>query len=94
METKGDDVVEHFLYTSTHDRILFFTNQGKVYQTVAYEIPKSTRIGRGRALVNFLDLTRDDFVTAVLPLARVGIESSAEEAKDKMVPQNFLMMAS
>lgn len=93
METKGDDVVEHFLYTSTHDRILFFTNQGKVYQTVAYEIPKSTRIGRGRALVNFLDLTRDDFVTAVLPLARAGSESLEEETKDKRLPPKFLIMA-
>ena len=93
METKGDDVVEHFLYTSTHDRILFFTNQGKVYQTIAYEIPKSTRIGRGRALVNFLDLTRDDFVTAVLPLERADVESSAEETKDKRLPPKFLIMA-
>jgi len=93
METKGEDVVEHFLYTSTHDRILFFTNQGRVYQTIAYEIPKSTRVGRGRALVNFLDLARDDFVTAVLPLERVGAGYSDEAEKDKSLPPKFLIMA-
>jgi len=54
METKGEDVIEHFLYASTHDRLLFFTAKGKVYQTVAYEIPKSTRIGRGRANHSYL----------------------------------------
>jgi DNA gyrase subunit A len=83
METKGEDVVEHFIACSTHDRLLFFTAQGKVYQTLAYEIPKSTRIGRGRALVNFLDLARDDFVTAILSL-----EKEEQEEKSK-----FLIMA-
>jgi len=85
MQTKGEDVVEHFLSASTHDRLLFFTAQGKVYQTLAYEIPKSTRVGRGRALVNFLDLERDDFVTAILSQERV-----TEDSKDK---PKFLVMA-
>ncbi len=71
METRGEDVVEHSLACSTHDRLLFFTARGKVYQTLAYEIPKSTRVGRGKALPNFLDLERDDFVTALLSLERI-----------------------
>lgn len=87
METKGEDVVEHFLYTSTHDRLLFFTAQGKVYQSIAYEIPKSTRIGRGRALVNFLDLSRDDFVSAVLSLERL------DKAVLEVEAPKFLTMA-
>ncbi|MBI1888753.1 MAG: DNA gyrase subunit A, partial [Candidatus Spechtbacteria bacterium] len=78
METKGEDVVQHFLAASTHDRLLFFTAYGKVYQTIAYEIPKSTRIGRGKALANFLDLERDDFVTAILSLERMGREQGRE----------------
>jgi len=81
METKGEDVVEHFITCSTHDRLLFFTAQGKVYQTLAYEIPKSTRVGRGRALVNFLDLERNDSVTAILSLEkRTAAESDSAEA--------------
>lgn len=100
METKGEDIVEHFLYASTHDRLLFFTAQGKVYQTVAYEIPKSTRVGRGRALANFLELEREDFVTAVLSMERVektaesvasrGIETDQPQAKSL---DGFLVMA-
>jgi len=102
METRGEDVVEHFLFASTHDRLLFFTNQGKVYQTIAYEIPKSTRVGRGRALVNFLDLDRDDYVTAVLSLERAGKPAESPEgiqagsADVKGVggePPKFLVMA-
>ena len=90
METKGEDVVEHFIAASTHDRLLFFTAKGKVYQTVAYEIPKSTRLGRGRALANFLDLERNDFVTAILSLERMIKEK--EEAGSKEEPK-FLVMA-
>jgi len=70
METRGEDVVSHFLSASTHDRLLFFTNRGRVFQTLAYEIPASTRTGRGKALVNFLDLQKDESVTAVIPLDR------------------------
>jgi DNA gyrase subunit A len=98
METKGEDVVEHFLYTSTHDRLLFFTAQGKVYQSIAYEIPKSTRTGRGRALVNFLDLSRDDFVSAVLSLERLdraapeGGEPRPDSKSGREAPK-FLTMA-
>lgn len=96
METKGEDVVEHSLACSTHDRLLFFTARGKAYQTLAYEIPKSTRIGRGKALPNFLDLERDDFVTALLSLERIkdadGQAGPPAGRAGKVKPQ-FLMMA-
>ncbi len=82
METKGEDVVEHFLFASTHDRLLFFTAQGKVYQTVAYEIPKSTRVGRGRALANFLELAREDFVTAILSIEKRGEPAESLASRD------------
>lgn len=74
METKGEDVVKHLLYASTHDRLLFFTTKGRVFQTLAYEIPKSTRTGRGKALVNFLELASDEQVTAVVPLDKAVAE--------------------
>ena len=80
METRGEDVVSHFLSASTHDRLLFFTNQGRVFQTLAYEIPSSTRTGRGKALVNFLDLQKEEFVTAIIPLTRGG-ENKVQEGK-------------
>ena len=70
MEQKDEDVAGHFFSASTHDRILFFTSGGRVLQTLAYEIPRSTRVGKGKALANFLDLSAEDAVTAVISLDR------------------------
>ncbi|MEX0869834.1 MAG: DNA gyrase subunit A [Candidatus Spechtbacterales bacterium] len=70
METRGEDVVSHFISASTHDRLLFFTNKGRVFQTLAYEIPQSTRTARGKALANFLDLPKEELVTTIVPLDR------------------------
>lgn len=81
METRGEDVVSHFLSASTHDRLLFFTNQGRVFQTLAYEIPASTRTGRGKALVNFLDLQKEEAVTAIIPLDR-AVAAEGDSPKD------------
>ncbi len=82
METRGDDVVDHFLTASTHDELLFFTNTGKVFKTFAYELPGSTRTGRGKALVNFLDLHKEEWVTTIVPLRK------GQEMKN-----SFLVMA-
>jgi DNA gyrase subunit A len=49
---------------------LFFSNQGKVYQTKAYEIPEATRVSRGRAIVNILGLSSEEKISAVVPLER------------------------
>jgi DNA gyrase subunit A len=84
METRGDDVVAYFFAASTHDRLLFFTTQGRVFQTLAYEIPESTRTGRGKALANFLELQKDEEVSAVVPLDR------GED--DKKKNDTFLLM--
>lgn len=87
METRGDDVIEHFLTASTHDQLLFFTNQGRVFKTVAYEIPASTRTARGKALVNFLDLQKNEEVTTIVPLKNIKVSKSKEDQG-----QGFLVM--
>jgi len=56
LKTVGDDIVEQSLVANTHDRILFFCDSGRVFQTLAYEIPEGTRLAKGRALANFLEL--------------------------------------
>ncbi len=68
--TKGEDIVKRFLVTLTHDELLFFTTKGRVYKTAAWEIPEGTRVSRGRALVNFLNLAGDEGVHAVLPFKK------------------------
>jgi len=60
-----DDAVEHLLYTSTHDFVLFFTNLGRVYKIKGYKIPQFGRTSKGLPVVNFLNLEEGEFLQAV-----------------------------
>ncbi len=84
MTTMQDDVVEHFIYASTHDYLLFFTDSGKIFQTQVYEIPEGTRVARGRGLLNFLELSPSEKVLSLVPI------SKSETSEDKKV--KFLVM--
>ncbi|MCP2034488.1 DNA gyrase subunit A [Planomicrobium sp. HSC-17F08] len=66
MGTNEDDFVEHMLYTSTHDTILFFTSKGKVYRKKGYQVPEYGRTAKGLPLVNLLEISKDEKVTAVI----------------------------
>ncbi len=63
---KEGDEVEKLLGVMTHDNLLFFTNNGKVFQTKSYEIPESSRTSKGQSIVNFLQLSQEEKVTAVI----------------------------
>src|SRR5215213_3249109 len=67
MNMKEGDYIEHLHVCSTHDYLLFFTNQGKVYRLKVYELPEGSRTAKGRALVNLLPLKDKEQVTAVIP---------------------------
>ena len=64
---KEGDYIEHLHVCSTHDYLLFFTNQGKVYRVKVYELPEGSRASRGRALANFLPLKDKEKVMSVIP---------------------------
>jgi len=64
--TKEEESVQNLLTTNTHDNILFFTNRGRVFQLMAYDIPQASRTAKGQALVNFLQLAPNEKVTALL----------------------------
>jgi len=64
--TRKGDEIQKMLGVMTHDNLLFFTNSGKVFQTKAYEIPESTRIAKGQSIVNFLSLSQEESVTAII----------------------------
>ncbi|MEO4055380.1 DNA gyrase subunit A [Solibacillus sp. CAU 1738] len=66
MGTNEDDFVEHLLFTSTHDTILFFTSKGKVFRAKGYEIPEYGRTAKGLPLVNLLNVEKDEKVTAMI----------------------------
>ena len=70
MTTREEDYAEQMLVTSTHDEIMFFTNRGRVYSMKGYEIPEAGRTARGTAIVNLLQLTGGEKVTAMIPLPR------------------------
>ncbi|MDR3022339.1 MAG: DNA gyrase subunit A [Clostridiales bacterium] len=65
---KEEDFVVKMFVASTHADILFFTNFGKVYSIKGYEVPEASRIARGRAIVNLLNLEENEKVSAVIPL--------------------------
>src|SRR5829696_331933 len=67
MNMKEGDYIEHLHVCSTHDFLLFFTNQGKVYRLKVYELPEGSRNSRGRALVNVLPLKDKERVMSVIP---------------------------
>ena len=81
-KTKEDDFVETMFTTSTHDDLMFFTNMGKVYRLKGYEVPEAARMGRGRAVVNLLQLEQGEKVTTLLPVV-----------KDDVNDDCFLMLA-
>lgn len=68
MTKKEEDEIDHIYTATTHDDLLFFTDKGKVYGTKAWEIPPSSRQGKGQALVNFLNLEQDEKVLSILPV--------------------------
>ncbi len=70
MKTVGEDIVEHFLIANTHDELLFFTDSGKVFKTLVYEIPKGSRVAKGRGLLNFLELSNHEKVLSIIPLGK------------------------
>ena len=68
METIENDYIEELLMTTTHHYLMFFTNTGKVYRMKAYEIPEAGRTARGTAIINLLQLSSGEKITAVIPI--------------------------
>jgi len=67
-KTKEEDYIENIFVSSTHDDIMFFTNLGRVYRIKGYEIPEAGRTAKGRAIINLLQLSSGEKVTATIPV--------------------------
>lgn len=65
---RGDDVVEHFFVTSTHNYLLFFTNHGRVYRTKCYELAEAGRDAKGQHVANVMAFQPDEHIAQVLDL--------------------------
>ncbi|MCL5057566.1 MAG: DNA gyrase subunit A [Actinobacteria bacterium] len=68
MGTKEEDFVKHLFITSTHHYFLFFTNRGKVYRLKVHELPEGGRTAKGTAIVNLIQIDRDERINAVIPV--------------------------
>ncbi|KWX23504.1 Mle gyrA intein [Mycolicibacterium wolinskyi] len=65
---KADDIVNHFFVCSTHDWILFFTTQGRVYRAKAYDLPEASRTARGQHVANLLAFQPEERIAQVIQL--------------------------
>jgi DNA gyrase subunit A len=66
--TKDDEYVEHLFVATNHNYILFFTEKGNCYWLKVYEIPEGSRLSRGRAIVNMIDIQKDDSIKTFVPV--------------------------
>jgi DNA gyrase subunit A len=65
---KQDDIVAHFFVCSTHDWILFFTTQGRVYRAKAYDLPEASRTARGQHVANLLAFQPEERIAQVIQI--------------------------
>ena len=69
VDIKEGDFLQHLFVASTHDFLLFFTNEGRVYWKKVYELPTLARNARGRALAKVLELKEGEVVNSILPVS-------------------------
>jgi DNA gyrase subunit A len=74
MTTGENDFVENLFIASTHHYLLVFTTKGKVYRLRVHEIPEAGRTAKGTAIVNLLNISQDEKMTATMPVREFGTE--------------------
>jgi len=72
LTTKEEDTVDHLITTTTHSDLLVFTTRGRVFQLKAYDVPTASRTAKGQAIVNFLQLSPNETVAAIMSLEELG----------------------
>ena len=68
LTTREEDFVKHLVSTTTHSKLLFFTNKGRVFRLNAYEIPEGKRQAKGTAIVNLLQLEKKKKIATLLAI--------------------------
>ena len=70
MKTRKDDFAERIFIASTHQYILFFTDKGNVYWLKVFKVPEGGRLAKGRAIVNLLEMEKDEHVAGLIPIKK------------------------
>ena len=81
MTTKEEDVIAQIITANSHDYLLFFTSQGRIFRLKAYEVPQASLSAKGTAAVNMLNLHPDEKVTSII------------KRSDEVSSDGFLFMA-
>ena len=68
LTTREEDFVKHLITTTTHSRLLFFTNKGRVFRLDAFEVPEGKRQSKGTAIVNLLQLAPGEKIATLLAI--------------------------
>lgn len=67
--TYDDDAISEFIVAKAHDTLLFVTNLGRLHKLKVYEAPEASRTAKGKALVNLIELVRDEVVVGIIPVS-------------------------
>jgi len=65
--TYEDDFIESFFISNTHDTLMFVTDRGQLYWLKVYKIPEGSRTAKGKAVVNLINLDKDEKIKAIIP---------------------------
>ncbi len=68
LHTREEDFVETLFVSSSHSNLLFFTDRGRMYKIKGYQIPESSRAAKGTAIVNLIEIEKDEKITAMIPI--------------------------
>tara|TARA_R110000868_G_scaffold306734_1_gene568036 strand:- start:64809 stop:67283 length:2475 start_codon:yes stop_codon:yes gene_type:complete len=83
--TRDEEYVEHLFVATNHNYILFFTENGKCYWLKVYEIPEGGRLSRGRAIVNLIEIDKEDQIKTFVPVKTLD--------EGDYVKNQFILMA-
>jgi len=83
-DTKDTDNVYHITTAMAHDYVLFFSNQGRVFQTRVWDIPQGSRISKGKAVINLIPTKAEEKITSIL--------TYSTEDKEQKIDKQFVIM--
>jgi DNA gyrase subunit A len=92
MKTREEDFVEHLFIASTHSYILVFTNTGKLHWLKVYEIPDVGAAGRGKHILNLVNLSKQDKVMAVLAVRDLPDAKDAQVDGETYAAEGYVIM--
>lgn len=81
-DTRDEDFLEHMFHATMHNTMLFFTEKGLCFWLKVYEIPEGTRVSKGRAIQNLINIQGDDKVKAFINVRNL---TDSEYLKDKYI---------